>query len=122
MVVIGYKWRFRRCAQRCRFSIVPIRDHDRGVGIEGPVNSLWLVQIRDPSPIEARNSAQDCLGRATGRLVTNQLKVSLPDCRENARGCAFSVEPRRDKHVGIDHNPVYANSVLRAIHDQLEGS
>ena len=33
MIVVGDEGPFRRCAQRCEFSIVPIRDHDKGVGI-----------------------------------------------------------------------------------------
>jgi hypothetical protein len=36
--------------------------------------------------------------------------------RENARGCASAVETCRNEYVGIDHNPVHANSVLRTIY------
>ena len=33
VIVIGYQWCFRRCGQRCEFSIVRIRDHDKSVWI-----------------------------------------------------------------------------------------
>src|SRR5262252_4548536 len=50
-------------SQRCEFSIVPIGDHDKSIGIDGTGKlSLWPEQIRDPRPFEARNPAQDCLG------------------------------------------------------------
>ena len=113
VVVIGYEWRCRRCAQRYEFSIVSIRDHDKSVGIDGTGKlTLRPEQIRDPQPIEARNPAQDCLGLTSGRLVPDQEKMFLPNGRENARGCASAVEARRDEYVGIDHNPVHADTVL----------
>jgi hypothetical protein len=86
-------------------------------GSTGPVNSpSGRNRSVTPQPIEARNPAQDCLGLTSGRLVPDQEKMSLPNGRENARGCASAVEARRDEYVGIDHNPVHADTVLRTIY------
>jgi hypothetical protein len=49
VVVIGYEWRFRHCVQRCEFSIVPIRDHDKGVGIVSK-NRRHSYSIRSTRP------------------------------------------------------------------------
>ena len=76
----------------------PDRDHDKSVGIDGTGElTLWQEQIRDPRPMEARNPGQNRLGLASGRLVPDQQKMSLPNGRENARGCARAVETRRDE-------------------------
>jgi hypothetical protein len=98
VVVIGYEWAFRRCGERCEFSIVPIGDHDKSVGIDATGKlALWPEQIRASRPFEARNPAQDCLGLTSGRLVPDQLKMSLPHGRNNVRGCTCGVETRRDE-------------------------
>ena len=56
VVFIGDEWRFRRCSQRCEFSIVPIGDHDKSVGIDATGKlTLWPEQIRDRRPFETRN-------------------------------------------------------------------
>ena len=49
---------FRRCAQRCEFSIVPISDEDKGARIDGAGKlSFWLEEISDFLPVEMPNSA-----------------------------------------------------------------
>jgi hypothetical protein len=53
--------------------------------------TLWPEQIRDPRPIETRNPAQNCLGLASGRLVPDQQKMSLPNGRESLLGALLSI-------------------------------
>ena len=80
MIVVGDEGPFRRCAQRCKFSIVPIPDEDEGVRIDGPGKlPFWLEENSNPLPVEAWNSAQDHFSLALGRLIPDQLKASLPN-------------------------------------------
>ena|SRR6516162_6368159 len=46
------------------------------------------------------------------RLIPDQLKASLPDGCQDARGCAPRVEARRNKHVGDDYNPFHPPASL----------
>src|SRR6516164_7438255 len=70
MIVVGDEGPFRRCAQRCEFSIVRIPDEDEGAGIDGAGKlPFWLEEISDFLPVEAWNSAQDHFSLALGRLI-----------------------------------------------------
>jgi len=58
MIVVGDERPFRRCAQRCEFSIVPMPDEDESARIDGAGKLLfWLEEISDFLPVEAPNSA-----------------------------------------------------------------
>ena len=58
IIVVGDQRPFRRCAQRCEFSIVPISDEDKGARIDGAGKlSFWLEEISDFLPFEMPNSA-----------------------------------------------------------------
>src|SRR6516162_3428832 len=46
------------------------------------------------------------------RLIPDQLKASLPDGCQDARGCAPRVEARCNKHVGVDYNPFHPPASL----------
>jgi hypothetical protein len=106
VVVVGDKGRLRRNTQRCEFPILGIRDEDEALRIDGTKKlHLGPEKINYPLPVEGRNLAEDHLGLSAGRLVPNHLKATLPDGCEDARGCAFQVEARRDEHVGVDYNP-----------------
>src|SRR5262249_55964605 len=60
IIVVGDQRPFRRCAQRCEFSIVPIPDENKGARIDGAGKlPFWLEEISDFLPVEAPNSAQD---------------------------------------------------------------
>ena len=55
MIVVGDEGPFRRCAQRCEFSIVPIPDEDEGVRIDGAGKlPFWLEGNSDPLPVGIR--------------------------------------------------------------------
>ena len=57
-IVVGDQRPFRRCAQRCEFSIVPIPDEDKGARIDGACKLPFrLEEISDFLPVEAPNSA-----------------------------------------------------------------
>ena len=58
IIVVGDQRPFRRCAQRCDFSIVPIPDEDNGAKIDGAGKlPFWLEEISEFLPVEAPNSA-----------------------------------------------------------------
>jgi hypothetical protein len=84
MIVVGDEGPFRRCAQRCEFSIVPIPDEDEGVRIDGagkfPFSTTMLPFIPPIHPIPAPE------GRHEGGLLRLLATQQMPSRREPALG------------------------------------
>jgi hypothetical protein len=116
MVVIGNEWNFGCCAERREFSIVRIFNEDKVVGIDTAGKlSLWPKEISEPILTEGRNSAQNKLGLAPGRFVSDQLKASLPDSREDTLRCASRVEARGYEDIRVDDNPFHSDFIHRKL-------